>query len=253
MKNTPSTMTEQSQKKSLQNIILEKIKNNKARMRPKWYFILSAALIAAGLILATLALLYLASFILFILRQTGIWFLPTFGLRGIGALLISFPWLLVLVGIVFVILLEALVRRYSFAWRKPLLYSLLGIIIFVTFASLIVSKTSLHEGLFKRARRGELPFAGSLYRGYGMPKTKDIHVGMIAEITSDGFKMETPRGEVLTIIVTSKTSFPLGTDFQKNDRVVVLGERNDGTVKATGIRRIDSLMRQRPPLPMRWK
>ncbi len=237
-------MNEESQKKSLQKIILEKIRSGKAKMRPKWHFVLKAALIVAGLIIVTLALLYLVSFVLFVLRQTGVWFLPAFGLRGIGTFLISLPWLLVLVGIVFIILLEALVRHYSFAYRKPLLYSLLGIIIFVTVASIVVARTSFHEGLFMRARMEKLPVAGQLYRDFGMPKNKDAHIGTITEITNDGFRIETPRGETLTIIVTSETRFPSGIDFQKDDRVVVLGQRDDGTVKALGIRRIDEMMEQ---------
>src|SRR4030042_4792350 len=140
-------MTEETNKNSLQNSILEKIKSGQAKIRPKWHFVLKTLLLAAGVLFGTLALLYLASFVLFVLRQTGSWFLPSFGWRGIMVFLISMPWLLVILGVVFIILLELLVRHYSFAYRNPLLYSLLGIIVFVIIASVFVAKTSFHEGL----------------------------------------------------------------------------------------------------------
>jgi len=250
-------MPEEPQKKSLQNLILEKIKTGQTKMRPKWHFVLKTSLWAAGVIIGALALLYVVSFILFILRQTGVWFLPTFGLRGIMVFLTSAPWLLILLGIVFIILLEILVRHYSFGWKKPLLYSLLGIIGFVVLASFLVSKTSFHENLFMRARQGGLPYAGQFYRDFGMPRGEHAQIGVITEITDEGFKMETQRGEALTIIVGSQTSFPLGLDFQKGDRVVVMGEREDHTIKALGIRRIDdmmpgNMMRQRIPRQGGW-
>ncbi len=245
-------MSEELRKK-----ILDKIKVGQAKMRPKWHFVLKTLLLAAGVIIGALALLYIASFILFSLRQTGVWFLPSFGLRGIMIFLISMPKLLIILGIVFIILLEVLVRRYSFGWRKPLLYSLLGIIGFVILASFIVSKTSFHEGLFMRARQGGLPYAGQFYRDFGMPRGEHAQIGVITEITDEGFKMETPRGEPLTIIIDPQTSFPLGIDFQKGDRVVVMGERDDRAVKAAGIRRIDdttpdNMMRERIPRQGGW-
>ncbi|MFH0852662.1 MAG: hypothetical protein V1845_03605 [bacterium] len=247
---------EEPQNKSLQNLILEKIKSGKAKMRPRWHFILKAGLFVAGFVIATFALLYLTSFILFILRQTGVWFLPAFGWRGMGVFLISFPWLLILVGIIFVILLEIMVRHYSFAYRKPLLYSLAAIIAFVAVAGLIAAKTTFHERLFLRARQEKLPIAGPFYREFGMPRMENAHIGTIIEITNDGFLMEDLKGEKLTIIVSPETSFPLGIDFQKDDRVMILGERSGNSVKALGIRRIDEMMgnikRQRLPRPGGW-
>jgi hypothetical protein len=253
-------MNEEQPKKDLKYLILEKIKTGQTKMKPKWHFILKTGLLILGLVIAVLTLLYLASFVLFILRQTGAWFLPTFGLHGIFVFLISLPWLLILIGIIFVVLLELLVRRYSFGWRKPLLYPLIAIIFFVTASSLIVSRTTLHQSLFLRARTNQLPIAGQLYRNFGIPQNRNAHIGLIAEMINEGFRMETPRGEILKVIVTSETSFPAGTDFQKNDRVMVLGQRDDHTIEASGIRRIDdqiesmdeNMMRERPPRPHGW-
>ncbi len=84
------------------------ITNGKANMRPKWHFILRGVLLSLGLILVAIALLYVASLIVFALKQTGLIMTPGMGGRGFGVFLFSAPWLLVGTAIIFVILLEIL-------------------------------------------------------------------------------------------------------------------------------------------------
>ena len=233
-------MNKEQHKQPIRDAVLEKIHKGQARMRPKWHFILKTVLLFIGLVIVLLAFLYLASFTIFILHQTGVWFLPIFGLRGIRAFLFSLPWFLILLGIVFTVVLELLVRHYSFAYRKPFLYSLAVIIVFITITSFAISKTALHQNFSARAKGERLPFAGKLYRDYGsMKNNPDVHPGMIIEITAEGFLMDHMRDGTTTVIVVLETRFPLGMDFEKGDRVVVLGERKNETIQAFGIRRID--------------
>lgn len=240
-------------KRSLQETVLAEIKTGNTRMIPKWHFVLKAALAAVGLIIVLVVLLYLASFIFFILNKTGIWLLPAFGMRGISAFLSSLPWILLIAGSIFLILLEIMVRHYSFAYRKPLLYSLLGIVVVITGVSVVILQTSFHEGLYIRARIGSLPVIGQLYKSYEAERgqASDVHIGMISEITDDGFRIESPQGGTVSIIINSQTSFPQGIDFQSGDRVIILGDWDDNTVQAYGIRRIDDGSTVRFPLQNR--
>ena len=109
-----------NQEKSIKNKVLEAIKSGQVKMRPRWYFILKTILVALGIVMIFLTLLYLISFIIFILRITGIWFAPAFGFEGYGIFLFSLPWLLVIISVLFAIILEVLVKRYSFAYRHRL-------------------------------------------------------------------------------------------------------------------------------------
>jgi hypothetical protein len=232
----------------IKNKVLAKIKAGETRMRPKWHFILKTTLLAVGTVLATLTLLYLLSFVLFVLRQSGVWFPPAFWVRGLCIFFASLPWVLIALAIVFIVVLEVLVKRYAFAYRRPLLYSVVGIIILVLLGSVAISQTRVHQGFFKHAKEGRLPVAGPLYREFGMKRHKSVHPGIITEIADDGFKIENHRNEILTVIITAETRFPLGLDFVVDDEVVVLGERDNGTVTAFGIRRIDEqMMRGRGP------
>lgn len=231
-------MTNNLQNSALATKILEKLKSGKVKMRPKIYFILKAVLIALGIFVAILFLLYFISFIVFALRASGVWYLHSFGFRGIGASLRLLPWLLIFICAILIIVLEVVLKRFTFAYRQPILYSLLGIIIFSFLGSFIMGKTSLHPTLFSQTQKGRFPIGGPLYREYGMAKFRDVHRGIVSEITNNGFILKTPDSSNLSVIIVSKTRFPLGADIKEGDNVVVFGKRDDGTVKAFGIRKV---------------
>src|SRR3990167_8644737 len=127
--------------------ILAAIESGKVTMRPRWHFVLQATLVICGLVIVLLALLFLTSFIIFSLRNTGVWFAPSFGYRGIGVFLTSLPWLLIGLTVIFVVLLEILVKKYSFAYRQPLLYSALALVLIVTIGGVAIAQTPFNRGV----------------------------------------------------------------------------------------------------------
>lgn len=239
-------------KSSITNKVVEKIKKGQVKMKPKIYFILKSILLMLSLAVSALFALYLLSFIAFVLRSTGVWYLPVFGFQGIAVLLHSLPWILILMALILVAVLEILVRHFSFSYRRPILYSILAIIMLLLLGVLIVNKTQLHPALFRRAQERELPIAGRPYRDFAMPKFHNVHRGVVLEITYNGFLIETSNGEVLTVIVAPETRFPYRTSIEKNETVVILGERDDGSIRAFGIRKINDQLNISPrhPLPM---
>jgi len=72
-------MTEDANNNSIKADVLKAIKDGQVKMRPKWQFITKAALLIVGVVLVALTILYLVSFIVFVLRQTGLLFVPGFG------------------------------------------------------------------------------------------------------------------------------------------------------------------------------
>lgn len=234
--------------KSVKNNILSAIESGKIMMRPRWHFVLRAALFLLGTILVALTLLYLSSFIFFSLHQSGAWFFPRLGFRGLGLFFISLPWLLILVGIIFIIVLEVLVKKYSFSYRKPLLYSTIGIIIFVLLGGFVIAKTSLHPGLFENARNNQLPFGGGLYRQFGNQRPPgNVALGTVIEIIGKGYKIEDPRGETVEVIINTETQFPAGRNIAVDDNVIVLGQRQNSNITASVIRKIEENDFPRPP------
>jgi hypothetical protein len=234
-------------KSSIADLVLEKIKTGQAEMRPRWHFVLRTLLFTLGVIILWLALLYLASFIVFVLRETGVLFVPSFGFRGVGVFLFSLPWFLILLVAAFVLVLEILVTRYSFAYRKPLLYSMGGILLLVVLGGAVVSSLGFHQGFSRYAKKGSIPMAGEFYRSFEHRPNDNIFPGTILTLSEDGFRLRDPREEEFDIIVTSDTGFPFGVDFEEGDKVVVFGDRKGTStvVQAVGIRRMDGM--PRPP------
>ena len=136
----------------LRDKVLGAIKNGKVKMRPKWHYVLKTALAITGGVLLSLALLYLVSFIFFALRANGVWFMPAFGLSGMRTFVMSLPWLLIFTSLLFIIILEILVKRYAFAYRKPLLYSVLGILALAIIGGFALARAPFHRSLLRRAQ-----------------------------------------------------------------------------------------------------
>lgn len=227
------------------------IKSGRVNMRPRWHFVLRGALLAVGVILLSLALLYLVSLILFSLRASGAWFGPGFGLRGIRELLLSLPWLLILLALSFIVLLELLVKRYALAYRKPMLYSALAVIALGVAGGIIVSLTPLHQNLFFQARQHHLPFGEEFYRG--MPRPEHIEAGQIVEVMPPNYRIITPHDDNITVIVTPQTSFDGNSagDLQVGDSIVVFGQRADeNEITAQDIKKITG---QIPEMPGRFQ
>lgn len=245
-------MDNETDKKPIQEKILQAIRSGRVKMRPKWRFVLHAALIVSGAILLLLALLYLVSFAVFSLRETGAWFVPAFGPRGWYAFLRAIPWFLIAVSLVFIAILETLVRRHSFAYRRPLLVSVCGIVLVVAIGSFIAGQAHFHGRFFRYAEGNRLPFAGRFYRAFGERHFRDVHAGTITALGGRGFVMEDRSGEALTVAITPRTRLPFGMDFSAGDAVVVFGERDDHTVQAFGIRRVADF-EMRGPMHPRWR
>ncbi len=217
-------MNNEQKPQSLPEAVAAAIRCGDVKMRPRWHFILKAALAVIGGVLLVLVLLYLISFIIFMLRSSGIGLIPAFGVRGWLRFVVALPWLLILLSILFILVLELLVRRYSFAYQRPLMYSAVGIIVMVIAGGFVVAGTHFHER-----------FSGFMNRQFMMERT-DIHPGRVDGRAGSGFMMTDPHGRMLRILVASDTIS--SDDPGLGDTVIVFGDVDgSSTVRAFGIRR----------------
>jgi hypothetical protein len=232
---------DQLHNESIKNEIISAINGGHIKMRPRWHFVLRGALAVVGGAIIGLLLLFLVSMIIFVLRQTGAGFAPAFGPRGWFIFFRSLPWLLIVFSLIFIALLELLARQYSFAYRRPLLYSAVGIIVLVVSGGFLVAGTSLHGHISKYVQDHHLPIGEGLYRGIRQAQFENIYPGIIVATTTDGLTLHGRRGDILTIIVTPETRIANEDRFMTNQPIVVFGERiTSGTIRAFGIRLIDA-------------
>jgi len=221
---------------------LAKIKSGQIKMKPRFYFVLKTALFVAGAILAFLAVIFLISFIIFVLRGNGTWFLSDFGWPGIRIFLFSFPWILALISLAFALVFEFLFNRLGFAYRRPLIYSLLGVAVIVTIGGLCVASTPLHHNAFDSALEDKLPVAGLLYRSYGaVSPIENLYEGVVSDfIDENNFTVQTSDGRSLKVEMLSAGAGQIKKNMlNKNDAVMILGHQEDSKIKGDNWRKFE--------------
>ncbi len=241
---------ENQSKQSASQKIIAAVKSGRLKMRPKWHFILRAVLWLAGIAAAVLAALYFFSLLMFIARETGIWAAPVFGWRGVLIFLASLPWMLVLLVLVFILALEILVRHYAFAYRLPLLYSALAVLLLVVVGGILLAGSPLHRMLSHCPAENEIlkipppngnggpPCGTGVYRDLGPRRFKNIHRGTIENIDGANIILKNRQLENLAVVITKKTRLPFGADLSAGDEIVVVGDWRGDKIEAFGVREI---------------
>jgi hypothetical protein len=218
--------------------VLDKIKQEGIKMRPRFYFIFKTILLIAAFILTILFVLYISSFIVFSLRTSGVWFLPQFGFPGMKIFWLSLPGIPIVLSVVAIILLEFLARRFNWAWRRPVIYSLLIIVILAVTGGFLLEKASLHSRIFLKAQREPLPGIGGFYREFGAPQLKNARFGVVLSIDGETFIMQSPGNQTTTVVVTKRTRIPENYIIKEGDKISVLGKIIDKILEAFEVREI---------------
>lgn len=240
---------------SMKHDILDVIAKGRAKMAPRWFYIGKAALVTTGLILFALAIVYISSIIFFTIRFNGIWFLPAFGFSAMRTVFFSLPWVLILLATVFVMILIVLVRRYAFAYKRPIVYSVLGLTLIVLVAGFIMSKSVMHQKFVYRLHEGHppFPFAGRIYMSADRPSVQRVYIGDIDSMVATGFILKERKGGSFNVLIDAETRLPYGEIFEVGNHVLVFGKGdviiNDGaditmpikTIQAHGIRLVEDI------------
>lgn len=217
--------------------ILEKIKKEDVKIKSKSYFVFRTVIYVLILVFGFLFSIFFASFIVFSLRAKGALYLPGFGFRGWGLFLSSFPWLLVIFALILIIVLEIFAKKFSVVYKKPLIYSILVIIILILLMSFLIGQTSMHSKLFKSAQEGKLPIMGPMYKENFIKTPYNVFIGKVFDISDNGFQLEIKNGEILSVIISEARFLP-SQGIKKNDSVMIMGDKEDSIIKAFGVKQI---------------
>jgi hypothetical protein len=148
---------------------------------------------------------------------------------------------LLLLIVLFVVVLEILVRHFSFGYRRSLFYTVFCILFLLVITGFILAQSSLHQGLWERAEANRLPLAGYLYQGMHDRLPRNLHQGIILVVTETGFTMQNIEEQVIFVNINEQTRLPFGSAFMPGDLVMVIGELEDETIEAFGIRKLDNV------------
>lgn len=203
---------------SLKKTILATVHKENITMIPKWRFVLYSLLATGGLIFLFLLAIFFGSLLLFVLSRYGFMDMPFFHFIKTIHTITVIPLLLVVCTLVLLGIIEFLTRRHAFAFKQPLLVTLLGITTLTLGISFLVSESGVHERMRDFVREKRMPFVSRAYdkpfnRPRGIPG-QDIVRGTIVATTSTSTVLKTFDGSLVTVISTSSSfKLPLGEDM----------------------------------------
>lgn len=220
--------------------ILRKIKSGEVAMRPRWYFVLQTCLWSLGLLISFLIAIYLLSFVMFAFRESGIMLAPLFGFGGIVFLVVNSPWLLISLVLLFMMVLFLLSNHFSFSYRRPLIYSIIGISFLVILISSLLHTVSIHDRMFEFAERHRVPGMQPFYRHQLDYEARGLLTGKVIEMNPSDIVLKVPNGKIYKVNLNEKTRMPRGTMPSVGSVIFVAGfYEDDTTITALGVRLAD--------------
>lgn len=246
---SPAKQEKKSSSPDVRSEVLHKIHRDEVKQRSRSYHVLKTIVIVVGILFVFLLSVFIISFVVFLVRVNGATILPSFGIRGIGLFFASLPWLLILLAVAFIFCIELLSRRFSVSYKRPLLYTILGIVFVVAVLGFVFGRIGIHERLSSVSQKHDIPFAGEMYKKPGMKHPRGSVIGTVLERIDNGFLIETQKGETLEVHVSSKTHSPHGDVFEsftQGDKIIIMGKRDGDTIEAFGIHLF-------PPKPLKKK
>ncbi len=234
---------------SLKDSVLARIEDGGVNMRPKWHFVVTTVATGLGVAGAFFIVLFLTTFIIFALREAGTAVLPEFGAFGVRGFFLSLPWIPIVIALLFAVLLEVLLLRYAFAYRKPMLYSVLAVATAVALGSVLAGVAKVHERLYSFSETQQVPIVRPIYRSYVEPEFTYLHRGVISELQEHRFILHSVNGQTVIVDVDPDTRIVPTTAVRIGDFVVVLGQDQNGEVHAIGVHELPSRMMTPPMMP----
>jgi len=229
-----------SENDSIKKDVLERIKKGEIKMKPKLYFVLRPIIFLFLLMLLFATVIYFLSFILFIFKINASGTLMVFGLRGLESIFLSLPWGLIILILVSIIVFEVLLVKFKFAWRRPVFYSLLGVIILFFLVGFAIHCTSLQRSLYSFSKEHALPALGPLYEEYERVDFHGVYCGVVSEISATGFELEWIDNPEVKFEVNVPSGFTKHKDLEEGDIVIVIGSRKDETINLVDLTELES-------------
>ncbi|HEY4509281.1 MAG TPA: hypothetical protein VJC13_03355 [Candidatus Paceibacterota bacterium] len=241
-------MDNNTQQNNIKQDVLEKIKTGQIQMKSRARFISGVTVLVCVTILVFIISALLISYIFFSIYTSGHLFLLGFGTRGFYQFILYFPWLLLALDALLLLLLDFLLKRFKFVYHRPVLIIFLGTLFLIAFIGFLVDLTSLHRAMMYRAEERNLPVFGGFYDGLRKShRERGIVHGEVISINGselvlrrddyDDYGFATASS---TLRVVAPISLKVGTFLQVGDEVFVAGDIINGEIHAYGIRKINT-------------
>lgn len=156
-------MNKDTEQKTIENShnveqkIMSEIKSGKVRLRSRYLFLAERFGLSSAFFLSVILAVLFFNLVLFYLQSTDNLIYLSFGRLGIWAFLQSFPYMLVIALILFILLSGFILKRGGIAYHQPFSYLAVGLIIFIMLSGGVLAFVGVAEkiesGVFDGDRR----------------------------------------------------------------------------------------------------
>jgi hypothetical protein len=217
---------------NLENAVMGKIKSGQVKLRSKYIFIAEKLGLDTALTLSFVLASLLFNLIFFYVKETDNLKYLSFGKDGIFAFLESFPYLIVIAFILFIVLASYLISKSESLYKRSFGQLVVFLIISITFFGAILTYTNVAERIEKESFKNE---AGRFFRPFvAPPEIRDNGMsGVIYEKGDNYLILKTPRGLMnMDIGNIEKTSLE---KFKVGEFVISIGQREGKNFVASKI------------------
>ncbi|HLD18345.1 MAG TPA: hypothetical protein VJB99_04775 [Patescibacteria group bacterium] len=218
---------------------------------PRWRICTRTTVLFLLTVVVTAVLALLTGALFFRLRVTAWWLLPQTGSDGLPFLFQMFPWGLALGVFVSAFAVQPLWRRYAIGYRFSVLSLFIGFLASLFFFGILLGRTPLHACLWEHGGV-TIPFLDRFYGDGSAQKGRPIILGTV-EVVSKGTSHEmivrARDGRRWTVSPSGSGAIAWGGTAEVGSRVVVVGKKGEGIIRAVAIRTFRG--DEQCPLP-RW-
>jgi len=138
-------MPKKKNKVTLEEKIMSKIRSERIKMKPRWYFLVGSTMLFVSLVVLSVGVMFLINLMFFALRTQG----PMVGWR-LTMILAHFPWWGLGLSLLGMVVGVKLLKRYDFSYKKN--FNLVVVIFVLTMlvAGLLFDRIGLNERLMRR-------------------------------------------------------------------------------------------------------
>ncbi len=220
----------------LEKRVMSEIKSGRIKLRSKYIFWAKKLGLNSALSLSIVLAILFFNLVLFYMKSTDNLGYLSFGKNGLLAFLESFPYLLVIVFLFFLLITGYLITKTDWSYKKPFKYIALTLLIIVLLVGSALASTNLSQRIEEQAFINKGP--GLFFKPFlrsGMGLRNSGLVGEIDEIGKNYLIIDTPKGKQYLDLSQLQTELIL-SEIEKGQLVVAIGERKDDIFVVNEIR-----------------
>jgi len=220
--------------KKLEDLVMNRIKSGQVKLKSKYIFFAERLGLGTALSFSFVLAALFFNLLLFYLKETDNMRYLSFGKEGVFAFLESFPYPIVIIFIVSLLLVSYLIKKNDIFYKSSFSHIIIFLIISITFFGAVLTYTNVAE-------RIEIESFHNTYHGRFLrplmapPEIRDKGMAGVVYENGEGYLIvKTPRG--LMDINTEKIEPSLLREIKQGEFIVSIGERNGKEFVAQDIR-----------------